>query len=251
MEAVCSRAISPACLGSTLSSRLPISSVEFSPHRTRLRRGVGIAVIAGGVVVGQFAIEPRAFGQGHQILKQILVLPVELPLADPEQDADFAVGQGGGELGFLAEVVRVRRRRRRRRHRQADRTIRAPCNLPRRREYRCWRGRRRRRAPGAASSGAPARVRNTGRSRSSRSAAAPLGWKCVCIRKSEPLGRGIATPCGRKAGVVPGTHPPSPPLSALSGSPTVKMEPKPGNPGWPSTPSCLRAPPVVSEKNSE
>ena len=63
----------------------------------------------------------------------------------------------------------------------------------------------------------------------------PLGWKWVCIRKSEPLGSGIATPCGRKAGVVPGTHPPSPPLSALSGSPTVKMEPKPGNPGWPST----------------
>ena len=58
-------------------------------------------------------------------------------------------------------------------------------------------------------------------------------------------------PWGRKAGVVPGTHPPSPPLSALSGSPTVKMEPKPGNPGWPSWPSSLRAPPVVSEKNSE
>ena len=120
MDAVCSSAMSPACLGSTLSSRLPISSVEFSPHRTRLRRSVGIAVIAGRVVVSQLAIEPRALGQRHQILKLILILPVELPLPDPEQNADFAGGQGGGQLGFLGEVVSVRRRRRRHRHRRAE-----------------------------------------------------------------------------------------------------------------------------------
>ena len=79
----------------------------FAPSDA-LRRRVGIAVIARRIVVGQFAIEPRALGQRHQILKQILILPVELPLPDPQQNADFAGGQGGGQLGFLAEVVCVR-----------------------------------------------------------------------------------------------------------------------------------------------
>ena len=78
----------------------------FTPSHS-LRRSIWITVIAGRVVVGQFAIESRVLGQGHQILKQILILPVEIPLPDPEQNADLAAGQGGGQLGFFGEVVRV------------------------------------------------------------------------------------------------------------------------------------------------
>src|SRR5215467_6870585 len=58
----------------------------------------------------------------------------------------------------------------------------------------------------------------------------------------------MAIPFGRKAGVVPGTQVPRPPFKTETGSPMVKIEPKPGNPGWPSPPSSLRACCVVSVK---
>ena len=44
---------------------------------------------------------------GTKFFKNIGHLPVEIPVLDPEEDADFAGGEGGGHAGTAGEVVGV------------------------------------------------------------------------------------------------------------------------------------------------
>src|SRR4051794_28580355 len=60
-------------------------------------RAVGVAGVVGGVVVIGDHVEPGAARQGDGLGEGVLALPVEVPVVDPEQGEDDAVGPGGGQ----------------------------------------------------------------------------------------------------------------------------------------------------------
>ena len=73
-----------------------------------LRRMIGIARICVGIIVCEFHFEARTGGQLDRRDIAILFLPVEVPIANPDQPLLAAVGQDRPALHVPADVVRVR-----------------------------------------------------------------------------------------------------------------------------------------------
>ena len=78
----------------------------FAEHRPA-RWVVRIARVAGRVVVGDRHVDARALWQRERLLVEVAVLPVEVPVLDPEQRARRPVGQRRHRLHLPREVVRV------------------------------------------------------------------------------------------------------------------------------------------------
>ena len=82
----------------------------------------GFLAFSGRIVPSDFAFELCAFGQQNGVLKEITVLPGEVPIAYIEQGLDGAIGEGGSHLHGFADVVRMRADAHRLRHQQARQT---------------------------------------------------------------------------------------------------------------------------------
>ena len=90
---------------------LPISSRTRAPCDA-LGRRARVLTFARRIVVGDGDVDARAFWQGERRRVEVRVLPAEVPVADPQQALGRAVGQRGGHLHLLGEVVRRGRARR-------------------------------------------------------------------------------------------------------------------------------------------
>ena len=94
--------------GTTCTCRPAISSVVSGPHTTRCARMVRIARIRVRIIVSEFHFQARIRRQLHRRRVAVLFLPVEIPVANPDQPLLASIGQDGPAFHLFADVMRVR-----------------------------------------------------------------------------------------------------------------------------------------------
>ena len=99
-----SSALLTAC---AISVTLPISSKDCSPHQTCLGGLRGLRGLAAELSYTSFTSIRVPLGRRAGDLIVVAVLPVEVPVLDPQQGLHGAVRQSRGRLHLLAQIVGV------------------------------------------------------------------------------------------------------------------------------------------------